>query len=176
MYIFFFKKEMHRRLLSVVLRCAWKKRTLYRRPLAGNPIRYVAQVVGVNKIKSFMKIICKKGVSLKTLLTTVASVLVSVSCTALGWMNRLLWRERVIHVGQSGRSESANDLVQKYMKMWVKFWILPRRKYRKQKSQRPVEKIHTSKKLCVLKLRRNKIGIHRKSWEKDHDRLDQPWF
>ncbi|XP_062598710.1 zinc finger MYM-type protein 3-like [Saccostrea cucullata] len=33
----------------------------YRRPLAGNPIRYGAQVVGVNKIKTFMKIICKKG-------------------------------------------------------------------------------------------------------------------
>lgn len=59
---------MHHRILSVVPRCAWKKRTLYRRPLTGKPIRYGSQVVGLNKIKSFMKIICKKGVSLETLL------------------------------------------------------------------------------------------------------------
>lgn len=36
-------------------------REFYRRPLTGNPIRYGAQVVDVNKIKSSMKIICKKG-------------------------------------------------------------------------------------------------------------------
>lgn len=32
----------------------------YRRPLAGNPSRHDAQVDDVNKIKRFMKIICKK--------------------------------------------------------------------------------------------------------------------
>lgn len=70
----------------------------YRRPLAGNPSRHDAQVDDVNKIKRFMKIICKKkrGVSLETLPTTVTTLLVPVSCTALGWMGRPLWRERVI--------------------------------------------------------------------------------
>ena len=33
----------------------------YRRPLTGNPPRYGNQVVGVNKLKSLMKIICSKA-------------------------------------------------------------------------------------------------------------------
>ena len=33
----------------------------YRRPLAGSPVRYGDQVVGVNKLKNMMKIICERG-------------------------------------------------------------------------------------------------------------------
>lgn len=86
-----------------------RHREFYGLLLAGNPIGYGAQVVGVNKIKSFMKIICKRMVLLETLLTTVtvASVLVPVSCTAHGWTSRLSWREW--DVGQNSRSESTRS-------------------------------------------------------------------
>lgn len=48
-------------------------------------------------------------VSLETLLTTVASVLVPVSCTGLEWMSRLLQVWRDWFIGQISRSESTGS-------------------------------------------------------------------
>lgn len=96
-----------------------------------------------------------------------ARVLVPVSCTVLGWRRRLLWREWV--KGQSERSESTRDLAHKYLKMWVKFWILPHRKYWKRKPQHPVENKRTSKTLCML------ITCRKQNWNSSVKQRKCPW-
>lgn len=87
----------------------------YKRPLAGKPIRYGAQVVGVNNIKSFMKIICKKSGLVGNFTNHSGKRTCASQLYALRWMSRLLWRKRVI--GQSGWSESSSDPAEKYLKM-----------------------------------------------------------
>lgn len=140
-FLNFLSREMHRRLFSVVSRCAWKQRRVSQGTLFDtiwcascqckqkksfikiisfpckcyNFIRVRSGLSIMNNNKMFCFVLCKKGVSLKTLPASVESVLVRVSCTALGLMSRLLWKERFI--GPCGWSESTNDLAHGYLKM-----------------------------------------------------------